>query len=87
MTPVLQIGWISNIPLASGNYTSRFYKQTTCRSHFDVKSFHKSSNQMTLGAEIIFRTDSEWIIEIGYKADIFDNQSVQNGKLKVEKRF
>lgn len=87
MTPVLQIGWISNIPLASGNYTSQFYKQTTCRSHFDVKSFHKSSNQMTLGAEIIFRTDSEWIIEIGYKADIFDNQSVQNGKLKVEKRF
>ena len=64
-----------------------------CRSSFDVfidfdvKSFHKSSNQMTLGAEIIFRTDSEWIIEIGYKADIFDNQSVQNGKLKVEKRF
>ena len=87
ITPVLQVGWISNIPLTSGNYRSEFYKQTTCHSHFDVTSFHNNSNQMTLGAEVVFKTDSEWIIEIGYKADIFDNQSVQNGKLKVEKRF
>ena len=87
VTPALQIGWTSNVPLTSGNYTSRFYKQNTCKSHFDVKSFHDTSNQMTVGGEVVIRTDSEWIVELGYKADLFDNRTVQSGKVKVEKRF
>ncbi|MCP5490792.1 MAG: autotransporter-associated beta strand repeat-containing protein [Chlamydiales bacterium] len=87
VTPTFQIGWIANVPLSSGAYRSKLYKQSTCESHFNVKSFHDTTSQMTLGGELVFRTDDHWIIELGYKADVFDKQFVQNGKIKVEKRF
>ena len=87
MTPAFQVGWIANVPLSSNNYTSRLYKQNACQSDFSVKSFHNTSNQLTLGGEVVFRTNSDWIFEIGYKADLFDNQTVQSGRVKVEKRF
>jgi hypothetical protein len=87
LSQAIHVGWISNIPLSSGNYKSRFFKQETCQPHFVVKSFHDATNQLTVGGELVFRTDSDWIIELGYKADVFDNSTVQSGKLKVEKRF
>ena len=87
ITQAIHAGWTSNIPLSSGNYTSRFYKQSTCQSHFVVKSFHDTSNHMTIGGDLIFRTDSNWIFEIGYKAEVFDHSTVQSGKLKMEKLF
>ncbi|WP_420422517.1 autotransporter-associated beta strand repeat-containing protein [Simkania sp.] len=87
ITPVIQLGWISNIPLTSGKRTARFYKQTICESSFTVKSYHKSTNQFTVGGELVLRTNNDWIIELGYKADLFDNAAIQSGKVKVEKRF
>ncbi|MCB1068408.1 MAG: autotransporter domain-containing protein, partial [Simkania sp.] len=87
VTPVIQLGWISNIPLNSGKRTSRFYKQTLCESSFTVKSYHKSTNHFTVGGELVLRTNHDWIIELGYKADLFDNAAIQSGKVKVEKRF
>jgi len=87
VTPTIQIGWISNIPLSSGNYQSKFYGQSTCQPHFVVKSYHDTTNQMTIGGEVVIRTDSNWIVEVGYKTDFFDNSFVQNWKLKLEKRF
>ena len=87
VTPVIQLGWISNIPLTSGKRTARFYKQTLCESSFTVKSYHKSTNQFSVGGELVLRTNNDWIIEFGYKADLFDNAAIQSGKVKVEKRF
>ncbi|QVL58202.1 MAG: autotransporter domain-containing protein [Simkaniaceae bacterium] len=85
--PAFQVGWISNIWLSSGNYKSRFYKQETCQPHFVVKSFTRNTNQLSLGLDINFRHDSDWIIDVGCRVDFLDDNYVVDGKVKVEKRF
>ncbi|QVL57471.1 MAG: autotransporter domain-containing protein [Simkaniaceae bacterium] len=85
--PAFQVGWISNIWLSSGNYKSRFYKQETCQPHFVVKSFTRNTNQLSLGLDVNFRHDSDWIIDVGCRVDFLDDNYVVDGKIKVEKRF
>ena len=87
VTPAIQVGWISNVPLSSASHKSKFYKQTTCQPAFTVKSYHKSTNQLTLGGELVFKTNNSWIIELGYKADLLDSSTIQSGKIKLEKQF
>ena len=87
VTPALQVGWISNIALSSGNYKSRFYKQETCQPHFVVKSFTRNTNQLSLGLDVNIRHVSDWIIDVGYRVDFLDDSYVMDGKIKVEKRF
>lgn len=87
ITPAFQVGWISNIQLSSGNYKSRFYKQQTCQPHFVVKSYHRNTNQLSLGLDLNLRHIKDWIIDMGYKVDFLDNNYVMLAKIRLEKRF
>ncbi|NGX51593.1 MAG: Extracellular serine protease [Chlamydiae bacterium] len=87
ITPTLQVGWVANIPLSSAGYRSRLYKQQACKSHYSVNSFHKTTNQLSLGAELVVARLNDLLFELGYKANFFGRSVVHNAKVKVEKRF
>ncbi len=87
ITPTIHVGWISTIPLSSRNYTSSLFMQTTCKSHFTVTSFHDKTNQLSIGCELVFTTSKDLILSLGYNANLLDQNTVQSGKLRLEKRF
>ncbi|MCP5504377.1 MAG: autotransporter domain-containing protein [Chlamydiales bacterium] len=87
ITPSFHAGWISNIPLTSGNYKASLYKQNLCHPDFVVKSFHRTMNQLSVGVGLYLRSISDWIMDINFKTDCLDNSFVTSGNFKVEKRF
>ncbi len=87
ITPSFHAGWISNIPLSSRNYKANLYKQKLCQPNFVVKSFHRATNQLSVGMGLYLRSISDWIVDINVKTDCLDKSFVTSGNLKIEKRF
>jgi len=87
VTPTLQVGWISSIPLSSGRYTSKFHKQKTCQPNFTVQSLHDMTNHLSLGTELVIRRLNHFLLEFGYQANFLDHSLVQHGKIKLEINF
>ncbi|NGX51208.1 MAG: Extracellular serine protease [Chlamydiae bacterium] len=87
ITPTLQIGWTSNIPLSSDRYTSKFNKLVACEPDFTVQSFRKATHHLSLGAELVIRKIDHFLLEFGYEVNFFDNIIVQHGKIKIGTNF
>ncbi len=80
-SPSIYVGWLRNIPLTSGIYTSRFYKQETCTKNFTVQSYHSSTDQLILGAEVLVMYKDHCSLKLGYEANIGNHHNVQEGNL------
>ena len=85
--PNIYIGWLKNVPLTNGKYNSRFYKETLCRKNFTVQSYHNSTDQLILGAEIETICISNMSLRLGYEANIGNHYSVQEGTLRFNWSF
>lgn len=81
--PSLKLGWVSNIPLSNSEYTASLFNQTFPTSSFTVKSFHSVTNQLVAGAEIGVK-GARYTVIAGYEANVLDNNSVQEAKLRIE---
>ncbi len=80
-SPNIYVGWLRNIPLTNGTYTSRFYKQKTCGKNFTVQSYHSSTDQLILGAEVLVAYKDHCSLKLGYEANIGNHYNVQEGNL------
>ena len=80
-SPSIYVGWLKNIPLTNGTYTSRFYKQETCTKNFTVQSYHSSTDQLILGTEILVAYKDNCSLKLGYEANIGNHYNVQEGNL------
>ncbi len=80
-SPSIYVGWLRNIPLTNGIYTSRFYKQEACTKNFTVQSYHSSTDQLILGAEILVAYKDNCSLKLGYEANIGNHYNVQEGNL------
>ena len=80
-SPSIYVGWLKNIPLTNGTYTSRFYKQETCTKNFTVQSYHSSTDQLILGSEILVAYKANCSLKLGYEANIGNHYNVQEGNL------
>ncbi len=85
--PSIYVGWLRNIPLKNGKYTSRFYKQEACEGNFTVQSYHISTDQLALGAEASLFYKDNCSLSIGYEANIGNHYSVQEGRLNFNWNF
>ncbi|MDN3508711.1 MAG: autotransporter outer membrane beta-barrel domain-containing protein, partial [Candidatus Neptunochlamydia sp.] len=83
----IYVGWVRNIPLTNGNYTSRFYKQQTCSKNFTVQSYHSSTDQVILGAKLLMIHKDNFSIKMGYEANIGNHYNVQKGSINVDWMF
>ena len=87
-SPSIYVGWLRNIPLTNGIYTSRFYKQEACEKNFAVQSYHSSTDQLILGAEILLVAYKDnCSLKLGYEANIGNHYSVQEGNLNFNWMF
>jgi len=87
IVPKFELGWISNIPLSSGNYTSSFYKQDLCSSDFSVRSFHDTTNQFVIGLGLTIIRMGNFQFDMGYQARLFDKVYINSAQLSFEKAF
>lgn len=82
------VGWIANIPLSSPNYTARFaVDESFCKSNFSVRSFNKTTNQLTAGIGFLLKVNEHYRIGLDYEGRYFDGFYVNNTKFHVERKF
>lgn len=86
-SPNIYVGWLRNIPLTTGDYTSRFYKQQACGKNFTVQSYHSSTDQVVLGAELLMIHKDNGSIKIGYEANIGNHYNIQEGRINFDWMF
>ncbi len=87
ISPNLYIGWLRNIPLTHGRYLARFYQQELCQDHFTVQSYHRSTDQLILGAELILAYQASFSLNLGYEATVGNHNNIQEGNLNFNWRF
>ncbi|WP_420421329.1 autotransporter outer membrane beta-barrel domain-containing protein [Simkania sp.] len=85
--PNFELGWIGNIALSSGTYTSSFYKQNLCASDFSVTSFHRFTNQVVFGLGLDVKRIGSFNLSTMYEARVFDNMYVQSARVNFEMEF
>jgi len=85
--PNLKLGWIGNIALSSGTYTSSFYKQNLCASDFSVTSFHRFTNQAVFGLGLDVKRVGSFNFSAEYEARVFDDIYVNSARLNFELEF
>lgn len=85
--PNFELGWIGNIALSSGTYTSNFYKQSLCASDFSVTSFHRFTNQAVFGLGLDVKRMGSFNFSTGYEARVFDNIYVHSGRVNFQMEF
>ncbi|MCB1107033.1 MAG: autotransporter-associated beta strand repeat-containing protein [Chlamydiia bacterium] len=87
LSPSIHLGYLQSIPISSGMYISRFYKQQTCKNKFVVNSYHKITNQMTLGTQLIFSKGDRFLFQLDYEAAIGDHSHIHQGKFQIKWDF
>ena len=86
-TITIYVGWLSNIPLTNGYYTSKFHNQVTCENDFTMQSYHSPTNQLVLGSDILIIHTDNYSIKIGYEANIGNHYNIQEGNLNIDWMF
>ena len=72
--PSIYVGWLGNIPMTSGTYTSSLYQlNIPCENKFGVISYHEIANQLSLSAECLVRKCDDSLFTVGYRADILSH--------------
>ena len=87
LSPNLSIGWLKNIPLTNGHYTSKLYREELCQDNFTVQSYHSSTDLLVLGAELILAYKENYSLNIGYEANFGDHTNIQEGSINFNWRF
>ncbi|MEM7175093.1 MAG: autotransporter domain-containing protein [Chlamydiota bacterium] len=87
LSPNLSIGWLKNVPLTNGHYTSNLYREQLCQDNFTVQSYHSSTDQMVLGAELIIAYKQSYSLNINYEANFGNHFNIQEGSVNFNWRF
>ncbi len=85
--PGIYLGYVRHIPLTDGKITSRLYKQQAHEKNFTVRSCHKFTQQLVLGAELPMCLKECFNMNIKYEANIGDHYNVQEGSLDLRYTF
>ncbi|WP_194847478.1 autotransporter-associated beta strand repeat-containing protein [Candidatus Neptunochlamydia vexilliferae] len=87
ISPYNEIGYGANIPLTSASYTSRFHKQTLCKSNFTVVGFNETTNQLLFNFGLQITKGCNFSLDMSYNGRFFDQTYINAGKLKFDYRF
>lgn len=87
IVPSVELGWIRNIPLSSGNYTARFYKQDLCASDFKVKSFHQFTSQLVIGLGLTIKRIGNFNCGAIYEGRLLNDSYVNSARINFEAQF
>ena len=86
--PNCYVGWLANIPLSDASYQSKLYQMNIpCSNNFTVESFHRTTNQISLGAEFLLNKCENFLFKAGYKADFLSHFLIQGVYLKFNFKF
>ena len=87
ITPTAHLGYIANIPLSSGTYTSHLHKQALCQSEFSVESFHRITSQLVVGFGLRVNKKSWGAFDLSYEGRLLDDIYVNEAKVKLDVEF
>lgn len=86
MIPMIKGGYVAKIPLTSATYKATL-DVIDCPSNMSVKSFDWTSNQLMLGAGLIYKTLEHITASFDYEAHLLDKSLVQDAKIKFDWSF
>lgn len=84
--PLIKAGYVAKIPLHSATYKATL-DIIDCPSDMSVKSFDWTSNQLMLGAGLIYKTLEHITAGFDYEAQMFDKNMVQTAKINFDWSF
>ncbi len=86
--PSIYVGLVKNIPLKNERYIAQFYKQASLPKYFTQTSYHKSTKQLVLGAEVLLITyEDNFSLKVDYEANLGKHSKVQKGNLNFSWKF
>ncbi len=76
-TPSVNLGYSNLLSLNDGDYTSRLYKQRTCKDHFITATDDATKNQLVLGADYLMTNHTRFSLDLKYRATIGQHSPIQ----------
>ena len=86
LLPMVKVGYVAKIPLSSSTYKATM-SVINSSSSMSVKSFDRITNQLVVGAGVLYKTFEHLFIKGEYEAQLFDNLAVYEGRIKVDWTF
>lgn len=86
--PLIKAGYVAKIPVSSSTYNyNAALDVIDCSSDMSVKTFNWTSNQLMLGAGLLYKTLEHITAGFDYEAHMFDKSLTQTAKINFDWRF
>ncbi|MCP5506149.1 MAG: autotransporter domain-containing protein [Chlamydiales bacterium] len=86
--PLIKAGYVAKVPVSSSTYNySATLDVIDCSSDLTVKTFDWTSNQLMLGAGLLYKTLEHVSAGFDYEAHMFDKSLVQTAKINFDWKF
>ncbi|WP_138106828.1 autotransporter-associated beta strand repeat-containing protein [Candidatus Rhabdochlamydia sp. T3358] len=87
LVPSVNVGWLRTTPLTGNHYTTKFRNDTFCQPNFTVPGFHKTINQVLVGAQILASYQGCFDFSLGYQGKFGEGATVNEVNMGLNWRF
>ena len=86
LVPSVNVGWLRTTPLTGNHYTARLHNSTVLRP-FTVSGFHKITDQILVGAQILAAYRGCFDFSLGYQGKFGDGSTINEINMALNWRF
>ncbi|MGB7128073.1 MAG: autotransporter-associated beta strand repeat-containing protein [Candidatus Rhabdochlamydia sp.] len=87
LVPSVNVGWLRTTPLTGNHYTTKFRNDTFCQPNFTVPGFHKTINQVLVGAQFLASYQGCFDFSLGYQGKFGKGATVNEVNMGLNWRF
>ncbi|QZA58571.1 hypothetical protein RHAB15C_0000447 [Candidatus Rhabdochlamydia porcellionis] len=87
LVPSVNVGWLRTTPLTGNHYTTKFRNDTFCRPNFTVPGFHKTMNQVLVGAQVSAAYRECFDFSLGYQGKFGKGATINEINMGLNWRF
>ena len=86
LVPSVNIGWLRTTPLTGNHYTARL-RHSEILPSFTVSSFHKTTDQVLVGAQILAAYQGCFDFSLGYQGKFREGATINEINVGLNWRF
>lgn len=86
LVPSVNVGWLRTTPLTGNHYTARLRNSTALRP-FTVSGFHKTTDQILVGAQILAAYQGCFDFSLGYQGKFGEGATINEINMGLNWRF
>ena len=87
LIPSINVGWLRTTPLTGNHYTTKFRKDTFCQPNFTVPGFHKTINQLLIGAQFLASCQECFDFSLSYQGKFGKGATINEINMGLNWRF